>query len=55
MGVDIHSVKEILGHHSVQMTERYLHANRDRLRDAVARLNGTVRAQSDLGAKNRSD
>jgi site-specific recombinase XerD len=46
MGVDIHDVKEILGHHSVLMTERYLHAKRDRLRDAVAPLSGTTLAQS---------
>ena len=46
MGVEIHDVKEILGHHSVVMTERYIHAKRDRLRAAVARLSGTLQTQS---------
>jgi integrase len=55
MGVDIHAVREILGHHSVQMTERYLHADRGRLRAAVARLSGTLRAQPGTTAQNTTD
>jgi len=46
MGVEIYDVQRILGHHSVTMTERYLHARDDRLRAAVAKLNGTLQAQT---------
>jgi len=43
-GVDLVSVKEILGHRDIQTTLRYAHLAPDHLRDAVNRgsLSGTV-------------
>jgi excisionase family DNA binding protein len=37
-GVDIITVKELLGHFSIRMTQRYTHSNQDQQRMAVARL-----------------
>jgi integrase len=37
-GVDLITVKELLGHHSVRMTERYTHSSTDQKRRAVASL-----------------
>ena len=37
-GADVYDVKTLLGHHGVQMTERYVHARRGRLQDLVERL-----------------
>ncbi len=39
-GVDLITVKELLGHGSVRMTVRYTHSNRERKRDAVDSLSG---------------
>jgi hypothetical protein len=36
--VDLITVKELLGHHSVRVTERYTHANVEQKRNAVAGL-----------------
>jgi len=38
-GVDLITIKELLGHHSVKTTERYTHSNRDQKRRAVEILN----------------
>ena len=37
-GVDLITVKELLGHHSVRMTERYVHRNEKQKRQAVELL-----------------
>ena len=37
-GVDLITVKELLGHSSVRITERYTHSNQDRKREAVELL-----------------
>jgi len=37
-GVDILSIKELLGHSTVKMTERYTHVNLEQKREAVNRL-----------------
>ncbi len=37
-GVDLYTVKELLGHKTLRMTERYSHVAAAHLRDAVARL-----------------
>ena len=37
-GVDLITVKELLGHHSVRVTERYTHANAEQKRNAVEGL-----------------
>ena len=37
-GVDIVTVKEILGHRSIKMTMRYSHLNQDHKNSAVQRL-----------------
>ena len=34
-GVDLYSVKELLGHHSVEMTQRYAHLTANHLTQAV--------------------
>jgi hypothetical protein len=46
-GVDLVSVKEILGHRDIQTTLRYAHLAPGHLRDAVNRgsLSGTVTSQ----------
>ena len=38
VGVDLITVKELLGHHSVRVTERYTHANAEQKRNAVEGL-----------------
>lgn len=37
-GVDLYIVKEILGHSSITVTERYAHLNVDRLRKGIEAL-----------------
>jgi len=34
-GVDIETLKELLGHHSITITQRYIHSNDERKRAAV--------------------
>jgi integrase len=38
-GVDLYTVKELLGHASIEMTQRYAHLAPHKLADAVAKLN----------------
>ena len=37
-GVDIETVRDLMGHHSISVTQRYLHTNEKRRRDAVESL-----------------
>lgn len=37
-GVDLYTIKELLGHASIEMTQRYAHLAPDKLADAVAKL-----------------
>jgi len=37
-GADIETVRDLLGYHSIVMTERYLHTNEDRKKRAVELL-----------------
>jgi len=45
LGVDLVTVKELLGHQSLAMTQRYLHSNPSSHREAVARLDKISRAE----------
>ncbi len=42
MGVDIEILKELLGHHSITITQRYIHSNDERKRAAVELLSKKV-------------
>jgi integrase len=52
-GADLMTVKELLGHHSLEMTQRYMHLTERHRAEAVARLEGlpvnlvTIQSQSD--------
>jgi integrase/recombinase XerD len=37
-GVELDAVKDLLGHESIATTQIYLHASRERLREAALRL-----------------
>ena len=37
-GVELDAVKDLLGHESIATTQIYLHASRERLREAASRL-----------------
>jgi integrase len=41
-GVDMRTVAEILGHKSLQMTQRYAHLSPEHLKDAVAKMNHKI-------------
>lgn len=41
-GVDIETLKELLGHHSIKMTQRYIHSSDDRGRAAVELLSSKI-------------
>jgi len=41
-GVDIQDIRDLLGHTSTRMTERYAHGARGTLHDAVNRLHRTT-------------
>jgi integrase len=41
-GVDMRTVAEILGHKTMQMTQRYTHLSPDHLKDAVAKMNHKI-------------
>lgn len=41
-GVDLYTIKELLGHASIEMTQRYAHLAPDKLADAVAKLGATA-------------
>ena len=40
-GVDLYTVRELLGHGSIEMTQRYAHLAPGRLHQAVCKLDGT--------------
>jgi len=39
-GIDIETVRDLLGHHSITITQRYTHSNDERKRAAVELLSG---------------
>jgi site-specific recombinase XerD len=39
-GVDIETVRDLLGHHSITVTQRYTHSSDDRKKTAVELLSG---------------
>lgn len=39
-GVEIQTIRELMGHESIETTMRYMHTDRQRKRDAIARLGG---------------
>jgi len=41
-GADIETVRDLLGHHSITITQRYTHSNDDRKKIAVELLNGKI-------------
>jgi len=41
-GVDMRTVAEILGHKTMQMTQRYTHLSPEHLKDAVAKMNHKI-------------
>ncbi|MCH2266021.1 MAG: site-specific integrase [SAR324 cluster bacterium] len=41
-GVDMRTVAEILGHKTLQMTQRYAHLSPEHLKDAVAKMNNKI-------------
>jgi site-specific recombinase XerD len=41
-GVDIETVRDLLGHHCISITQRYTHSNDERKRAAVALLNKEI-------------
>ena len=41
-GVDLYTVKKLMGHSTLAMTERYSHLAQDNLRDAVKKLEGSL-------------
>jgi integrase len=53
-GVDIVTVKELLGHSTVLVTMRYLHPNLDRKEQAVAKLESSCDKSATIGRKVRS-
>lgn len=48
-GIDLYSVKELMGHGTLAMTERYSHLSPDRLRRAVKTLEAGMDAAKGLG------
>jgi len=45
-GVDMRTVAEILGHKTIQMTQRYAHLSPEHLKDAVAKMNQKIFGES---------
>ena len=45
-GIDIETVRDLLGHHSILITQRYIHSNDERKRAAVELLNGKIEDKS---------
>jgi integrase len=47
-GVDLYTVKELMGHGMIQMTERYSHLSEDTLKNAVRIMESQLRPQATL-------
>ncbi|TET71857.1 MAG: helix-turn-helix domain-containing protein [Candidatus Aminicenantes bacterium] len=54
-GVDIETIKELLGHHSIAITQRYLHSSDDRKRKAVEILSKNSDKNGSLFSGKKSD
>lgn len=48
-GVDLYTVKELLGHSTVQMTERYAHLQPEKMREAIGKLEKRCLLLRDIG------
>ena len=48
-GVDLYTVKELLGHSTVQMTERYAHLQPEKMREAIGKLGKRCLLLNDIG------
>ena len=48
-GVDLYTVKELLGHSTVQMTERYAHLKPEKMREAIGKLEKRCLLLDDIG------
>ncbi len=53
-GVDLITVKDLLGHYSVRTTERYTHSNQEQKRKAVELLNVQTSGKKDKKVVNLS-
>ncbi len=51
-GIPLYTTKEIMGHHSITMTERYAHLTPDTLREAMQALKGQPDNVVRLNARN---
>lgn len=49
MGTDLYTVKELMGHSSLTMTERYAHLAPDKLKRAVQQLDDSLQQESEDG------
>lgn len=54
-GVDLYSVKELLGHSTFRVTERYAHLNNEKLASAVKVLDGGVAEGNSCGTSGEDD
>lgn len=56
-GIDIETVRDLLGHHSIMVTQRYTHSSDERKRAAVELLNGKIEGKicyTDVTQENQS-
>lgn len=51
-GTDLYTVKELMGHHTISMTERYSHVGNNALHDAVKRLDKRLTRKKGKGKDN---